>query len=157
MLGTLVNPRTGCIGAVLFGLGIGMAAPVSASVTLTDVVDVHAYSQGSPSSCCGFVGGWGGAGPDAPNPSNPNRIVYDRTSATTATFRLFTQFNGFESIGGGQAVRYADLFIDTGTPLLPGGMTYGVSLGYQAGNGGHATAGLYSITGSNQVKTSQDI
>ena len=72
------------------------------------------------------------------------------------------------SIGGGKAVHYADLFIDTGTPYAPGGVSYGIALGFQSGadgNGGFATPGLYKITdptlttnnGNSQVKTSQDI
>ena len=141
----------------------------AAPVTINDVVDVHAFTSGNPSNCCGFsASGWGDAVQDSSHPYNTARIVYNRVDATHATIQLFTQYNGYESIGGGKAVHYADLFIDTGTPLAPGGVTYGIALGFQGGpegNGGFSTPGLYKITNqtltknntNSQVKTSQDI
>jgi hypothetical protein len=144
-------------------------AATASPVTITDTVDVHAFASGSPSNCCGFsASGWGDAVQDSTHPYNTDHIVFNRVDATHATIQLFTQYSGYESIGGGKAVHYADLFIDTGTPLAPGGVTYGIALGFQGGadgNGGFSTPGLYKITNqtlttnstNSQVKTSQDV
>ena len=156
---------------ILIAAAAGAFWPVAAfalPVTISDTVDVHAMASGAPSSCCGFVNGWGDAVQDASHPYNTDHITFNRVDDTHATIQLFTQFNGYESIGGGKAVHYADLFIDTSTPTAKGGVTYGISLGFQGGadgNGGFSTPGLYKITnpalGTNnansQVKTSQDI
>ena len=144
-------------------------AAAAAPVTIIDVVDSHAFASGHPSNCCGFnAAGWGDAVQDATRPYNTDRIVFNRADATHASIQIFTQYNGYESIGGGKAVHYADLFIDTGTPWRPGGVTYGIALGFEGGpegNGGFSTPGLYKITNptlgttnaNSQVKTSQDV
>lgn len=143
-------------------------ATFASSFTISDTVDVRATTGGAPSSCCGFVNGWGDAVQDASHPYNTDHITFNRVDDTHATITLFTQFNGYESIGGGKAVHYADLFIDTGSPTAMGGITYGIALGFQGGadgNGGLSTPGLYKITNpvlgttnaNSQIKTSQDI
>jgi MYXO-CTERM domain-containing protein len=140
----------------------------AAPVTIADTTDVMSTLGGTPYGCCGFVNGWGDAVQDANRPYNTDRVVFDRVDATHATIQIFTQFNGYESIGGGKAVHYADLFIDTGAPGTPGGLSYGIALGFQGGadgNGGLSTPGLYQITettlsttnGNSQVRTSQDV
>jgi hypothetical protein len=143
-------------------------ASFAAPVTISDTIAVHAMTSGNGSSCCGFVNGWGDAVQDSTHPYNTDHITFERTDDTHATIKLYTQFNGYESIGGGKAVHYADLFIDTSTPTALGGITYGISLGFQggaSGNGGFSTPGLYKLTNTalgttnanSQVKTSQDI
>jgi hypothetical protein len=143
-------------------------AAVAAPVTITDTTDVRATTGGTPYNCCGFVNGWGDAVQEPSHPYNTDHITFNRVDGTHATIQLFTQFNGYQSIGNGKAVRYADLFIDTSTPQAMGGLTYGISLGFQGGAGGNSglsAPGLYQITNSvlgtnnsnDQVKTSQDV
>lgn len=136
----------------LFALG-AQAAPI----ILNDVVDVAAtngvnpYGSYSSSTFADQLRGgkyWG----DAVGTNFDTSKIEVSSSGTTASFKFFTKFDGDEGL-----THYADIFIDTIDPDHPGSFDFGISLGMQTGNGGAATAGLYSLAPANSFKTSQDV
>jgi hypothetical protein len=130
------------------------AACVSTANIICDSTQIQAYNGGAPTNYggAGFVPpGVGDVLQDAGHPFDTDRVNVKVTSSagtTSLELKYYTSFNGNDA-----TARYADIFIGN-NPASPDSFHYGIALGDQAGNGGVAAPGFYSLLSGSAYETS---
>lgn len=129
----------------------GVLAAVPANATIIDVTDTTKnVSYRGSSQTNWFAGGTSSVGDvveDGPNFDTQKATVI--VTGQSVEFKFYTQFDG-DDLGA----HYADLFLAT-DPLHPEKYNFGISLGFESGNGGVAK-GLYAL-GHGDYDTSIDV